>query len=369
MSGATKQDTVSTDWPQLIPIEDVKTRLEMIFPIGFQLRPNIVSTGGLRTVFAALYCDAVEGKNRFIAPRHIVKMSDQRSLAQSVEMRSAWLLNPDWDENSWYAENSRELRDTVITQGLIPVGAMTRLPLPPNSSKAAYCLKPDFARLFDAGIDPNAVDAESAAWRNSHLSAAALARIRLTKQTAQASTTNVNIAFPNGGGTVMPPGESPAIIKAVIENFAPRFLVRPVVLWISDSQNKEHYKNEAMAKGLGLLIDQKSILPDLIIADLGERSDIKFLIVFVEAVASEGPMTDKRCSDLMALMTGAGHPEDHVAFVTAYLDKADKAFRATAYQLAWNSFAWFASEPDRLIDMSSPEKPTKIAEIMARRRT
>jgi len=35
--------------------------------------------------------------------------------------------------------------------------------------------------------------------------------------------------------------------------------------------------------------------------------------------------------------------------VTAYLDRGAAAFRKTVPELAWNSFAWFAAEPDHII--------------------
>jgi BsuBI/PstI restriction endonuclease C-terminus. len=37
-----------------------------------------------------------------------------------------------------------------------------------------------------------------------------------------------------------------------------------------------------------------------------------------------------------------------VLFVTAYMDRESPAFKKTIPQLAWNSFAWFASEPENI---------------------
>jgi hypothetical protein len=44
-----------------------------------------------------------------------------------------------------------------------------------------------------------------------------------------------------------------------------------------------------------------------------------------------------------------------VAFVTAYLDREAAAFKKTVSILAWNSFAWFVSEPEKLIIMKDGE--------------
>jgi hypothetical protein len=77
------------------------------------------------------------------------------------------------------------------------------------------------------------------------------------------------------------------------------------------------------------------------------------LIVFVEVVASDGPVTEQRrraLLDLIASAPRAYRPED-AAFVTAYMDRGADPARRTMPALAWRSFAWFVSEPDKLVQM------------------
>ena len=38
-----------------------------------------------------------------------------------------------------------------------------------------------------------------------------------------------------------------------------------------------------------------------------------------------------------------------MAFVTAYADRDDQAFKGSMSELAWRSFAWFMSEPDHIM--------------------
>ena len=71
--------------------------------------------------------------------------------------------------------------------------------------------------------------------------------------------------------------------------------------------------------------------------------------VFVEVVATAGPVSEARRTALMEIAGEAGFKEGQVAFLTAYADRADSAFRRTVSELAWRSFAWFASEPDQLV--------------------
>jgi hypothetical protein len=100
---------------------------------------------------------------------------------------------------------------------------------------------------------------------------------------------------------------------------------------------------------LGLKLTADRNLPDIILADLGSASSDHFLLVFVEVVATDGPITPARQQALLAIATEAGFPADRVAFLTAYLDRAQSAFRRTVAELAWPSFAWFAAEPEHIL--------------------
>ena len=73
------------------------------------------------------------------------------------------------------------------------------------------------------------------------------------------------------------------------------------------------------------------------------------MLVFVEVVASAGPVSESRQTALMAVATEAGFDEAQVAFVTAYADRDDAAFKGSVSELAWRSFAWFMSEPDHIV--------------------
>ncbi|WP_369796269.1 BsuBI/PstI family type II restriction endonuclease [Brevundimonas sp. KM4] len=44
---------------------------------------------------------------------------------------------------------------------------------------------------------------------------------------------------------------------------------------------------------------------------------------------------------------------EHVAYVTAFLDRSRAPFKKAVDGLAWGSYAWFAAEPERLVAFSS----------------
>lgn len=185
-----------------------------------------------------------------------------------------------------------------------------------------------------------------AAWQDRYLSAGALARVRLHQRSATAAQSKILVTLPNGETRQMEAGPSSVITKAVIEVFAPRFLSDPAVLWISESGNKVVQRDDDLAQSLGLKIETDKLLPDTILVDLAPADP---MVVFIEAVATDGPITEARRSAFIELMTAAGFKASQIAFVTAFRDRNATAFKKAIPNLAWGSFAWCLSEPEHLI--------------------
>jgi hypothetical protein len=347
--------------PALIPWQDVHARLLVIFPEGTPDRAYLVREMTARTIFTALYIGAVAGADIWLAPRHVVRMNDAQAAQHGDAARASYYAvmtaakSPS-PAGRWYAENTREpLRDEVIRNGLVPVNAIVeRAGVPTTSPKGRYALQSGFAALFRPGLAAAALDAEASAWRASNMSPAALARAALVRASASTSSANITVQCPGGPSIILPPGPSPTITKAVIEVFAPAFLGNPRVAWVSDSASKAPFRDAPLEKALGITLDAATMLPDVVLVDLdppGRPGAV--LIVFVEVVASDGPVTEQRQRALLELITAAPRayrPED-AAFVTAYMDRGADPARRTMPALAWRSFAWFASEPDKLMQM------------------
>ena len=73
------------------------------------------------------------------------------------------------------------------------------------------------------------------------------------------------------------------------------------------------------------------------------------MLLFVEVVATDGPIGQRRRDALLQLTNDAVFDPERVTFLTAYADRDTPAFRKTVSTLAWGSFAWFASEPENLM--------------------
>jgi hypothetical protein len=252
----------------------------------------------------------------------------------------------------WYADNTREpIRDETLRDGLMQVGAVVgRDDLATTSGSPRYALKAGFAHLFDPGLSGTALEKAILDFQNKHLSKSALARLTIVRAGATARSSGVRVTFPNGDTRQIAPGPSSFITRSVVEVFAPKFLENPAVLWLSESGNKVVLRDDSIANALNLKIEVDRNLPDLIFADLGPADP---LLIFVEVVATDGAMTARRREALFKLTDAAGFDRRSVVFLTAYSDRESTGFRKTVSQLAWGSFAWFASEPDQIVILRS----------------
>jgi hypothetical protein len=347
----------------------VSARLPLIFPEGLSQRNYLVRDIAVKTVFAMIYAGAVEGTDRWIRPNQVTRMTDAQAAQLSDAARQAWVtasLRKEQGETKdhWYATDSREpIRDETLRYGLLEVGAaVQRVGLSTTSSLPRWALEAGFAALFVCP-DEELVDCIED-WRASHLTPQALARTALAARGVGATHAKsaVLVTFPNGETRRMTHGLSSEITKAVVESFAKRFLLDPGVLWVSESGNKVVARDNELASRVGLDIDQQQVLPDVILVDLGQREP---LFVFVEVVATDGPITDARMTALLALVRAGGHADRNAAFVTAYWDRDRGEFRRTIGTVAWGSLVWSASEPDKIIvHRDTGDSPVTITELL-----
>lgn len=343
---------------------EIRTRLEKIFSEGTADRNYVTRDTAARLVFVMLYIDAIEGLNIWLAPKQVYRMTEAQTNLQDDQERIQYRtesMRPKFipSGDRWYADNTREpIRDESLRDGLIPKGAVVvRHGLPVTSNKGRYALQEQFARLFllsDAEFEREVI-----AWRERYLSASELARIRIM-QDRQVREGSVSVKLPNGETRMMAPGPSSLISKAVIEEFASRFLVAPSVLWISESGNKVVLQDDKLMRDLGLPIDQQKLLPDLVLADLG-RKDL--LLVFVEVVATDGPVTESRKQELLKLTDAAGFPADQVSFVSAFEQRGSQPLKKRFSGIAVDSLIWCMAEPGVLIWLGeSKELPFRPGE-------
>lgn len=339
----------------ILPLSALKRWLPKIFPEGTAHRNFVVREMAAKVIFVMLYTSSIEGTGRWFRPAQATLMTDRQAGSSAEAQRRKWTQDSltagrlKHSSRSWYAPNSREpIRDETLRSGLIPLGAVVeRAGVPTTSSAPRYALAHDFYDLLVAlhdGADTSCIEN----WRAAHLSAEALARVNLLKTgtAAGAEGARITIHFPNGESRLMLTSPSANITKAVVERFAPKFLERPAVLFLSDSGEKVVARDEQLARRLGLHIETDRNLPDVILVDVGSSGT---RLIFVEVVATDGAITAQRKQALADLAAAAKFSPTSVHFITAFADRGSPAFRKVASEIAWDSFAWFASEPDHLV--------------------
>lgn len=339
--------------PPLLDVSAIHERLRIIFPEGAPQRGYCTREMAARTIFVMFYVGAVQGSGSWMAPKHVYRMGDMQSGQREEAQRRSYMAaveKPGFvaPTDRWFQDNTREpIRDETLRDGLVRVGAVvTRSGLATTSSKGRYALNTAFAALFAPASRDEALQAAIVAWQDRFLSAGALARVRLQQRSAIAAQSRILVTLPNGESRQMEAGPSSVITKAVVEIFAQRFLSDAAVLWISESGNKIIQRDDELARSLGLKIEADKVLPDIILVDLGPAEP---LLVFIEAVATDGPITEGRREAFVRLTTSAGFKARQVAFVTAFQDRNASAFRKAMPNLAWGSFAWCVNEPEHLI--------------------
>jgi hypothetical protein len=209
-------------------------------------------------------------------------------------------------------------------------------------------MKPYFAWLFEPSLSGEVLSTAIDAWQKKHLSSTARARMVLLAAGKLRKADEVLVTSPDGTVSKLSPGPSSLISKAVVEQFSIYFFPNPGLLWLSESGNKIRHQDDEIAKALGLDIDQSKILPDIILVNIGENGN-EMRLIFIEVVASDGPMNQARKDALLEYVRKSEFPVDQCIFGTAFEDRADGAFKKALPTLAWGTFAWFRSEPERLM--------------------
>lgn len=349
---------MSAELIEVPSVELISQRLHFIFPEGTENRVYLIRNISASSIFVMFYVGAVSNIETWIRPDQVTKMTNKQAKQLDSASRLRWAaesLAPGKMKNvldRWYSGNTREsIRDETL-RSLLDVGAVEEKEgVPTTSSKPRYQLASDFAELFDVKLLGKAFAEKILEWRKNNLTQSALARLKLLKYSATSHSSMILVKFPDGETRKMAPGPSSLLSKAAIEQFANNFLKKPAIVFLSESKNKVVSRDDALAKSIGLRIQADKNLPDIIIADVGPKHP---LIVFVEIVSTDGPVTRKRKEALLKI--AVGFKPEQVAFLTVFNDRSDPAFKKASSELAWGSFVWFASEPDCLINLLDKTK-------------
>ena len=237
-----------------------------------------------------------------------------------------------------YAPNTRETFRRFSVHQLVQAGLVVSNPdspaRPVNSPKTVYQIAPDARRLLRT-LKSKKWESELAAYRaRQGTLATRYARIRDLKR--------IPVRMARSRALPLTPGAHSQLIKAVVEQFAARFVPGSQLLYVGDTGKKWAYRDEKSFLALGIQLDEHGKMPDVAIHDRKRN-----WLVLVEVVTSHGPVNPKRHEELRALFAKS---KAGLVFVTAFPSRA--VMSKYWNELAWETEVWVADHPDHMIHLN-----------------
>lgn len=151
----------------------------------------------------------------------------------------------------------------------------------------------------------------------------------------------IPVTLPDGAAVTLSPGGQNVLLADIVHEFCPRFAPGGRVLFIGDADGGSPVHDADALADLGIELDMHGKLPDLVV----HLSDRGWLFL-MEAASSHGPVDAKRHAELTALFAGT---DAGLVFVSCFPDRS--VMRGYLADLAWETEAWCASDPDHLVHL------------------
>jgi len=234
-----------------------------------------------------------------------------------------------------YAPNTRETFRRQTMHQFVAAGLVLYNPDKPdrsvNSPKAVYQIEPATLALIRCFGTKKWV-AKLAAYLVEHQT--------LIAQYARERKQNlIPVVIAPGKTIALSPGEHSELIRAIIEDFAPRFAPGSVLVYAGDTGEKWGYFDKALLTELGVEVDEHGKMPDVVL----HYTDKNWLLL-VESVTSHGPVDGKRHAELAELFAGS---KSGLVYVTAFPNRA--IMGRYLGEIAWETEVWVADAPSHLI--------------------
>ncbi len=135
------------------------------------------------------------------------------------------------------------------------------------------------------------------------------------------------------------PTEHAELMRAITEDFAPRFAPGSKLIYVGETKQQPHYFDETLLSSLGVTVDAHGQMPDVVL-----YFEARKWLLLVESVTSHGPVKAKRHAELRKLFADSSVG---IVFVTAFPSRA--VMGRYLSEIAWETEVWVADSPSRLI--------------------
>jgi adenine-specific DNA-methyltransferase len=234
-----------------------------------------------------------------------------------------------------YAPNTRETVRRQTIHQFVQIGLVLANPdnpkRPINSPGTRYQIDAEVLKLVQTfGSD---------AWQRnlSTYREGAVALNRLKPQERQMKS--IPVRLPDGTHLNLTAGGQNNLVKAILEEFCPRYVPGGNAIYVGDTGDKMLYYDEKALGRLGVRPDKHGKMPDVVV-----HHRTKNWLVLIEAVTSHGPVDLKRHNELKQLFAGSSAG---LVFVTAF--ETRKAMVKYLGEIAWETEVWVAESPTHVI--------------------
>ncbi|MEC4890252.1 MAG: BsuBI/PstI family type II restriction endonuclease [Nitrospira sp.] len=234
-----------------------------------------------------------------------------------------------------YAPNTRETVRRQTMHQFVDAGIALynpdRLDRPVNSPKAVYKIESATLRLlrsFGTG-----------AWHDNLTAYLAQRETLAAKYANEREQNRIPVRVAQGKTITLSPGEHSELIRAVIEEFGPRFAPGSILVYAGDTGDKWGYFDAARLAELGVALDSHGKMPDVVL-HFTKRN----WLLLVESVTSHGPVDGKRHAELAKLFARS---KAGLVYVTAFPSRM--VMSRYLGEIAWETEVWVADTPSHLI--------------------
>ena len=238
-----------------------------------------------------------------------------------------------YDKN--YAPNSRETFRRFTLHQFCNAGLALYNPDDPgravNSPKACYQVAPELKVLLSTYGSESWAENLKVWLANTQTLVAEYEKARKMKM--------IPLVLEDGTKIQLSPGIHSLLIKDIVTDFGPRFAPGAEVIYLGDTGAKEDFFNKDRLSELGVVVDRKGKLPDVVL-----YWPEKNWLLLVESVTSHGPVDGKRHKELSELFkeSTAG-----LVYVTAFPSR--KIMNKYLPEISWETEVWLSESPSHMI--------------------
>lgn len=222
----------------------------------------------------------------------LLKLTPSKKWAQSQNPLVGITPIMDWAREHYkkkYAPNTRETVRRQTMHQFVDAGIALYNPdsliRPVNSPKAVYQIESTALMLLRSF--------GTAAWRNNLTGYLAQRETLAARYAKEREQNRIPVQIAPGKEIALSPGEHSELIRAIIEEFGPRFAPGSVLIYAGDTGDKWGYFDAALLAELGVDVDSHGKMPDVVL-HFTKRN----WLLLVESVTSHGPVDGKRHTEL-----------------------------------------------------------------------